>query len=1024
MKKKQAILLLLITCSLVLTLLLGSIIYYFSDESAIIGVSAQAEENLTHTVSSEYNIIENLSLKRTGESADRELRGVWISSVYNIDFPSKSGLSAAEQKAELDAIIQTAKAANLNTVFFQVRPTSDALYKSEIYPTSAYLTGKQGAQLADDFDPLEYIVEKAHENNLELHAWINPFRVTPGSKTTYEADVAALSANNPAVLHKEWTIAYEDGKLYFDPGNPSARQLIISGAVEIVEKYDVDGIHIDDYFYPYPVYVTDADGRKSIAEFNDDVSFELYGKGMERGDWRRENINIFVRDLKNAIKEVRSDCEFGVSCAGIWANAGSLEDGSDTNGMQSYFDTYADSKYWIENELVDYICPQIYWEMSHKTAPFDVLCKWWSSVVDGTNVKLYIGHALYKNPNWSDKTELIRQVEFARSWHGYKGSVFFGFDQLKNNIDGMLDRISNVFYEEYFHPNIPSTGEPVTFGSPQPTDILKAGKTYILGKSNPAYPLYFNGKKLARTQNGYFNMYVDIKNGDNAFKFTQNGVDTVITLTTNVPENKPVNENLGGLILKSVFPNQDIIAAPGDDIELSCIAPAGSNVTATLGGKTVKLKAQSKAKLFPKYEPQSYSATLKLPVDFPQDSITDLGNIIFKAVLSGETVSAAGASVRVKPNDYKAYIEVINDYSYLKISPTSSFYNDYLPASVGMRDYVEKLENGYYKLRFGGYIAQDNAKFVEGILRDGNVLSVEGASDEKSTVIKFNVTENIPINAFCKDGIFTLELFNVDTQSVQDIPQFQNPLFDTFAYVTDKENDTVIYKLYLKNTENYYGFNVEYDDGAVIFTFRNPIKLELDSDLPLVGISVIVDAGHGGADVGALGFVSEGGAALNEKELNLLVAKSVEKYLTAYGANVIMIRTEDNTVTLEERMQFLNENLSDLVISVHHNSLEYSSDVTRVRGLLGLWWNDSGRLLTKSISSAVAEGLSRYERTPTAQKLAMCRNHKFPSTLIELGFITSAEEYEYITRLENIDLAGRSIAKGVIRYFEAQQQYI
>ena len=1024
MKKKQLIIILLISSSLILTLLFGSVMYYFTANSDITDVSASSDDDNSAVVNAMQNMLHEIAVTRTGNENDKEMRGVWISSVYNIDFPSKAGLSADEQKAELDSIIENVKAANLNTIFFQIRPTADALYKSELYPTSAYLTGEQGTELKDGFDPLAYIVEKAHQNDILLHAWINPFRITPGSKTTFESDMASLSPDNPAVVHADWTVAYEDGKLYFDPGNPNAREYIISGAVEIVKNYEVDGIHIDDYFYPYPVYVTDENGKSVIAEFDDDASYSAYGNGVERKQWRRNNINTFVSDLRDAVKAARSNCQFGVSCAGIWANSSSHPDGSATNGMQSYYDTYADSKYWIENQLIDYICPQIYWEMSHKTAPFDVLCKWWSSVVDGTNVDLYIGHALYKNATWSDKTEIPRQIEFARSWYGYKGSSFYGYDQIKNNNDGMRDNLARVFYEDYYHPTLPATGEAVRFGSPQSGDLVKVGNTFILGSSDPGYPLYYNGKKIARTQNGYFNLYETINSGDNNFTFTQNGVDTVITLTTNDPEFQPSDNNLGGMVIKNAYPNDDIIVAPGTEITLSCNAPAGSTVTVALGTQTVTLKPHGNISTSPKYLSQTYKATFKLPDDVTSDAITDLGNITFNAKLSGEAASATVANVKLKPEGYNAYIEVINDYSHLKISATSSFYNDYLPASVGMRDYIVSLSDGYYKLRFGGYIAQENAKFVEGSLLEGKILSAVGTSDEKNTTVKIGVTENIPIDAYCKDGIFTLKLYNVSTEYTPSLDSFENPLFTQVSCENDAESNTVIYKFTLKNTDNFYGFNFEYKDGAIVLNFRNPMKLDTEKTNPLEGITVIVDAGHGGTDVGALGFVSEGENALNEKDLNLLVATALEKYLTAYGATVIMTRREDATLTLDERMQLLNDTPCDLSISVHHNSLDYTSNITRVRGLIGLWWNESGRLLTKSISSSTAKGLSRYERTPIAQKLAMCRNHKFPATLIELGFITSAEEYEHITQPVNIDLAGRSIAEGVIEYFRTQQKFL
>ena len=570
MKRKQLTILLLASFCLMITVTLSMVLYYFSGNST---VGSAVSDDIGDGV---YDFIPVASVTRNGEEQDKEVRGVWITSAYNIDFPSKPGLDKKTLESEIDLIIENVLKSGLNTIFFQVHPTADALYESDIFPSSAYLTGEQGKETDGGFDPLEYIIKKAHKNGIKIHAGVNPFRITAGSQDTYQQDISALSPDNPAVINKRWTVKYDDGKLYFDPGIPEVRDLIVSGVVEIVEKYDVDGIYIDDYFYPYPVYITDSDNKKVIADFDDSYSYGKYGQGKDKGDWRRENINTFISSLRDSVKTARADCMFGVSCAGIWANSSSLEGGSDTNGMQSYFDIYADSKYWIENQLIDYICPQIYWDMNHKLAPFDVLCKWWSSVVDGTGVDLYIGHALYKNEEWSDKTEIMRQIEFARSWYGYKGSVLYGYGQIRNNNDDIISGLSGIFYEDYYHPDIVPTGEDVTIGSPDSDSYVTAGKHYILGKSDPGYPLYYNGKKIPRTQNGYFNMYVDIHKGENKFDFTQNGKVTSVILKTRTETAPSGVKPLEGMVIKNITPSNNIIISPGSEISLSCVAPAAN----------------------------------------------------------------------------------------------------------------------------------------------------------------------------------------------------------------------------------------------------------------------------------------------------------------------------------------------------------------------------------------------------------------------------------------------------------------
>ena len=320
---------------------------------------------------------------------DTELRGVWVSVVANIDYPSSPTTDSSVLKEELIKILDNCKAMGFNAVFFQVRPSADALYKSEIFPWSRYLTGTQGVAPSDNFDPLAFVVEEAHARGLQLHAWINPYRITNSSS---ENDL--LSSNNPAVLNPNLVMTDSNGKMYFNPGDSESIELIVDGAVEIVENYDVDGLHMDDYFYP-------------DASFNDDTTYS-YSKDQypNRDDWRRANVDKLVRTLDERLHKADPDISFGISPRGIWANKSEMAEGSDTAGGGSYSKIYADSRGWVKNGWVDYIMPQIYWNIGYEIADYTTLCNWWSDVVRGTDVKLYIGEGAYRTtsstlPAWT-----------------------------------------------------------------------------------------------------------------------------------------------------------------------------------------------------------------------------------------------------------------------------------------------------------------------------------------------------------------------------------------------------------------------------------------------------------------------------------------------------------------------------------------------------------------------------------------------------------------------------------------------
>ena len=375
--------------------------------------------------------------------APKEFRAVWVSTIYNLDYPSTTGLSVAQLKSEATEILDNCKAMGMTAVILQVRPNGDALYKSSIYPWSQYLTGKQGVAPSGGFDPLEYWVKEAHKRGLELHAWINPYRVTRSGASDYNN----LASTNPAVKHPEWVVKYSDGNYYLDPGIPEVRQLVADGVTEIVKNYDVDGIHMDDYFYPG-------------TGFPDDASYKTYGSAFKNADdWRRDNVNQLVKELDTAIHKLDASVSFGISPFGIWANQSSLSGGSNTNGNQTYFSHYADTRKWVKEGWVDYICPQIYWEIGHSLADYETLVKWWADTVKGTGVKLYIGMADYKagtTGSWKGITQIEDQIALNATIPEISGEIHFRY-QFILSVDEL-----DEFYTQYNNQKTPSVDPNLT----------------------------------------------------------------------------------------------------------------------------------------------------------------------------------------------------------------------------------------------------------------------------------------------------------------------------------------------------------------------------------------------------------------------------------------------------------------------------------------------------------------------------------------------------------------------------------
>ncbi|WP_449289327.1 glycoside hydrolase family 10 protein [Nocardiopsis halotolerans] len=379
----------------------------------------------------------------------REMRGSWLTTVGNIDWPSEPGLSEEEQKDELHQRLDEAVELGLNTVFLHVRPTADAFYESDLEPWSRYLTGEQGGD--PGYDPLEHAVEEAHARGLELHAWFNPYRVG------MDSDIAELAEDHPVKEHPDWMIRH-GGQGYLDPGNPEVQEWVTRVVMDVVERYDVDGVHFDDFFYPYPV--------EGAGEFDDDESWEEHGGDFEdRNDWRRDNVNDFVSGVHERIEETKPWVRFGISPFGIWRNAESDPAGSPTSGLESYEAQHADSRAWVREGMVDYIVPQLYWERGFDVAGYEELTDWWAEQVEDTDVDLYIGQGAYRvgDRGWTDEDALTRQLDYSSGNPQVDGDVYFSFTSLTEVAEDAYRHLADEYYQD---PALPPLADGSRAGEP------------------------------------------------------------------------------------------------------------------------------------------------------------------------------------------------------------------------------------------------------------------------------------------------------------------------------------------------------------------------------------------------------------------------------------------------------------------------------------------------------------------------------------------------------------------------------
>lgn len=344
------------------------------------------------------------------DTPKREFRGAWIHTVWQSRY---SKMNSAAMKHYITDMVKKLDEAGINAVVFQVRPEADAFYKSDLEPWSRFLTGEQGKAPDDpDFDPLAFIIEECHKRGMELHAWLNPYRVNTNINNSLSPD--HLYHRSP-----ERFVQYGN-QMYFDPGLPENRTLINEVVRDIVTRYDVDAIHMDDYFYPYPI---------SGEPFPDDDSFNMYAASQgfnasQRDDWRRNNVNLLIQQLKFTIAGAKPWVRFGVSPFGIYRNKRSDSNGSETNGLQNYDDLYADISLWVEKGWIDYNVPQLYWEIGHTAADYTTLLHWWNA--NNFEQHLYIGQSLERSINKDELNTKIRQtreMSFVHGncyWYGYQ----------------------------------------------------------------------------------------------------------------------------------------------------------------------------------------------------------------------------------------------------------------------------------------------------------------------------------------------------------------------------------------------------------------------------------------------------------------------------------------------------------------------------------------------------------------------------------------------------------------------------
>ncbi|MEA3424205.1 MAG: family 10 glycosylhydrolase [Bacillota bacterium] len=929
-----------------------------------------------------------------------DFRGVWVATVLNLDYPKVQTSNEVSLKAEAIKILDNIESMGLNAVILQVRPTADAFYKSNYFPWSKYLTGEQGKAPSNGFDPLEFWIDEAHKRGIQLHAWINPYRITKNFTGNTVDAWNQLVVDHIAKKRPELVVEYSNN-LYFDPGNPLVRTIVAAGAMEIIQNYDVDGIHFDDYFYP-------------SASFNDSETYRTYGKGFDNiSDWRRNNVTEMIKMVNDMINRVDPSVEFGISPFGIWANKSSNPLGTDTRGNQSYYSHYADTKLWVEEGYVDYINPQVYWNIGYSIADYEIITKWWSDVVEGTEVKLYTGNAAYKVGNtsqsdaWAGDAEIIRQLEMNKKTGDIDGAVFFRYDSIVDR--SSLKKAITTYYSGR------TTSSPISSGlevnNPYKNINSNYSGYYIYGVSDPKTPLYMNNAPVMnRSDKGYFGIYVPLKDGVNTFTFTQSGKSVTRTISKNTSAWSPTAYSNAEITRGSTYPKGIEMWQPGETITFSCNAPIGSIVTVNVNNEIVKLKPNVTYEYPNGVYYTTFKGSYKIPEFEGEARISSLGSIVYNMNYKGKLDSVeASNQVLVAMNGAPLMARVSKDYIDSYPYPNSGKGSAFM-LNNGMVDNVTAMTGDYVRLSFGYWVKKNNVNlFYDKDYDLGSVTSFNYTYDRSWENYDFKLSDDTLSVAGVDDNVLTLKIQNID--KAYPVSVSRSILFK--GVTSSVENNDLIYEFTLEDDESLEGYIVENIEGGIRLKVKKSPAVYSNTK-PLSGLTILVDPGHGGKDSGALGII---GSRYSEKHVNIDTAFKLRDNLESYGAKVVMMRTTDTYISLQERLRVSRDLKPDLFISIHANSVAPNRDINDVYGFSVHYKEDFASEVSQNILDEVVNDLGRNSRRLNVNNFYVVRGTWTPSILLEMGFMPNPKEFEYLESEKGQEELAKEIADGIVEYF-------
>ena len=898
-------------------------------------------------------------------------RGLYISTGEDGDFPSQDGLGPDELKKELDDIVTYAKEKGFTAIFFEARPDSTVFYRSKYFPTSSLVAGSEGGFML--FDPLKYLSASAADAQIELYAVVNGF--CAGDSST------AHSEDNPVSTLMNQTVSYQN-RLYFDPTSAEVQSLLVSSCVELTDKYNLTGLILGG---------VDNPAFSSLPGYD-------------------EAILSIIRLTEAGLGKSKSQLRYGIM----------LDEQPSTEASCQR------AERWISEGQIDLLLPTFATPLADSGSLYIEEAKMWNNMVADSGIEL-IPCANVSQAGTGSTDEMGYRLFLNSMISGISGTVLEGYREMAAN-DGMTAAIMSYLWDSNASLPALETDTPQVLEIAYPDggkDTTYTDQYYITGHSDPSQPLLLDGQELTRTStNGTFGVLVDTPEGEHTFTFQQGDQAVTVTLTHPSAQSQPTP--ISTILRSSLFPTFDYGVTAGEELEISCTAPAGATVTASLGDTTITLEQQVPG--VQQGIPAVYSAVITVP-DVGAETV-NLGQITYVLGYNGQNTSYRSAgSVYAAGKDARLAVE-INTFLTASYSEATGYDQTLSEPKNGARDYVVGLEGGRYKLESIGYVGVEWVRFLEGSVDlFSHIVDIRFEDTDDAEILTLLGSSPNTYQAQVNEDSLVITLYNTYVDN-PDLSFYSSTLFDSSTVVNNSDGSAT-FTFHFAPDSRFWGYDVSYDenDYTVIYCKKAPV-LSSTFGRPLEGVSVVLDPGHDGGsrealenyDPGALGVGGVTGAY--EARLNFAVSAVLKYRLEQLGATVVYTRdsTDGEKLSLQDRLQLTWVEKPDFFISVHHNSSALNVDANTLSGTEVYYSNPLSKTFAQNITDQFNGKEIRKTADPLDWAFLVTRSRFCPSVLVEVGYMSNPTEHEDCSDPLTIFREACALADAVVESIPAASQ--